>query len=97
MKKFLTKNEACAVLKEIENTGVITTEQAIMLSSIRVCLAGDERDFYFWGNKVEDVRPLFKKCVVPDENSTEDIVKNYEAYLTSIDEACKKFTSKKEE
>lgn len=96
MKRFLTKKEACQVLKDVEDAGILSPKLEVMLSSIRVCLAADEKDFYFWGNLVEDVRPLFKKCVVPDETSAEEIVDNYEAYLETMEEVCEKLTVKRE-
>lgn len=35
MKRFLTKKEACQVLKDVEDAGILSPKLEVMLSSIR--------------------------------------------------------------
>lgn len=87
MKKFLTKEQACEALQNMNEDVCITKADAMKLKSIKVCLAAENMGFCLWGLDVEDARPLFQECEIPDENSDEEIIENYEAYKACVKEA----------
>lgn len=96
MKKFLTKNEACSALKQINSGALLNIEDTQILSSIRACLLAEELGISLWGKIIEDARPLFRKGAVPSENASEDAKENYESYKKSFSEAYKEIIEKGE-
>lgn len=96
MKNFLTKNEACQVLNQVGFFAGLPREDSVALASIRVCLAAENMGYNFWGTPVEEARPLFRDCEIPDANSSSDVVSNYEAYKFCIANLKEKLALKKE-
>lgn len=90
MKNFLTKEQSCKFLQNMNEDVCITKNDAIKLKSIKVCIAAESMGFNLWGVSVEEARPLFRDCEIPDENSDEDIINNYEVYKKYIKEVREK-------
>lgn len=94
MKNFLTKREACEKLKDIEISERITQEDLSILTSIRVCIAFEEKGLSLWGQNIEQMRPLFTDCVIPGKDASEDVIDNYHTYRKCIEELLSKITIK---
>lgn len=90
MKNFLTKEQACEVLQNMNEDVCITKSDAVKLKSIKICIAAENIGLNLWGASVEEARPLFSECEIPDENSDEEIMLNYEIYKECVKEARKK-------
>ena len=91
MKNFLTKIEACDVLKNMREE-MLSEQDAKALESIRICLVAEGLGYNLWGTSVENAGPIFRTCEIPTPNSSEDVVANYEAYKMSLQELQKKLS-----
>jgi len=91
MRFFLTRDEACDVLREVNAMGCLTREQAKKLASISVCIAADSAGLNLWGESVDEAKVLFRDCEQPGEGASPAMVKNYEAYKLCAKQAQKKF------
>lgn len=87
MKNYLSRKEACTLIKGIGTKTQITLKERVGLESIRVCLIGDGMGLNLWGKSIEETRPLFKPGYPVDANSSESVRKNYENYLEALEDA----------
>lgn len=91
MTNFLTQDEAVNALDNIQNKFLITTEDAVKLASIKVCIAGDEIGVNLWGQNVDKSRPLFCHCDKPTENDDIFLNENYQLFNDRYNQAYKLF------
>ena len=87
MKNYLSRKEACTLIKGIGTKTQISLKEKVGLESIRVCLIGDGMGLNLWGKSIEETRPLFKPGYPICEKSSEGVRKNYETYLEALEEA----------
>lgn len=59
MKKYLTRNEACEALYNMENKIYLDTEDMVHLRMMRICLVAEQKGLDLWGKPIEETRPIF--------------------------------------
>jgi hypothetical protein len=84
LRNFFTKTEACQALSTIEGKEKLGSKELNALESIRICLIGEMNGLSLWGKDIEKIRPIFKAAPDPEKYHLEELVKNYEAYLTAL-------------
>lgn len=87
MRQYLTKGEACSLIKGLSVKDKLTLKERAGLESIRICLIGDGMGVHLWGKSIEETRPLFRSCTPPKADASESIRSNYEAYMEALEEA----------
>lgn len=84
MKNFLSKDEACVVLSNLHQGSLISCEDTVALTSIRVCVAAEKLGVSLWGKDIEKIRPMFSECQVPENDAIEEVIENYSAYQKAL-------------